>query len=261
MVAARGDCQVISEDDYITQEFCSDNLLSVVTRMYSVLVGDVALEYFQSSDALVTVFVFFSFFSIIILLNILIAIIIDSYDSSKQRSREIFYRARIEYAAHLVARKQFLSPRQRSDFHVATYVPQKVRLALRFVYMLVSALAFLSFQYGFFGAVYFMTLENKQDFRMIRALVIIYISVGSVFNAYILSVVTIASWAKYDKQYNRLHWLADDRPSTARRLTKKWVRFLEVVVKGFHRVLGFNADKSVGRETSDLAEKQLAGSW
>ncbi|KAL9186896.1 hypothetical protein ACHAXT_010616 [Thalassiosira profunda] len=261
VVAARGDCQVISEDDYITQEFCSDNLLSVVTRMYSVLVGDVALEYFQSSDALVTVFVFFSFFSIIILLNILIAIIIDSYDSSKQRSREIFYRARIEYAAHLVARKQFLSPRQRSDFHVATYVPQKVRLALRFVYMLVSALAFLSFQYGFFGAVYFMTLENKQDFRMIRALVIIYISVGSVFNAYILSVVTIASWAKYDKQYNRLHWLTDDRPSTARRMTKKGVRFLEVAVKGFHRILGFNADKTVDHETNDLAEKQLGGSW
>ena len=88
--------------------------------VYSVLVGDVDLEYFKSSDTMVAVFVFFSFFSITILLNILIAIIIDSYEGTKQRSREIFYRARIEYAAHLVARTQFLTPKEHSDFHVAT---------------------------------------------------------------------------------------------------------------------------------------------
>ncbi|KAL7530636.1 hypothetical protein ACHAXR_005678, partial [Thalassiosira sp. AJA248-18] len=156
VVAARGDC-IVGDD--ITDDFCSDNLLTGIIRMYSVLVGDVALEFFQSSDAMVLIFVLFSFFSIIILLNILIAIIIDSYNGSKQRSREIFYRARIEYAAHLVARKQFLSPRERSDFHVATYVPQKARQALRCVYFVANAIAFLSFEYGFFGAAYFLTLE------------------------------------------------------------------------------------------------------
>ena len=67
IVAARGDCQYnIDGNQLVADEFCSDQLLAVIIRMYSVLVGDVALEYFQSSDAMVAVFVFFSFFSIII---------------------------------------------------------------------------------------------------------------------------------------------------------------------------------------------------
>ncbi len=59
-------------------------------QIHVVLAGDVALEYFESSDAMLVLFVFFSFFSIIILLNILIAIIINSYKGSKKQSREIF---------------------------------------------------------------------------------------------------------------------------------------------------------------------------
>jgi hypothetical protein len=76
--------------------------------MYSILVGDVDLDYFGSSDLMMAVFFFFSLFCIIILLNILIAIIIDSYESTKERSREIFGRAQVEYAAALVARNQFI---------------------------------------------------------------------------------------------------------------------------------------------------------
>jgi len=65
-------------------EFCSDNLFSIIIRMYSVVVGDVNLQDFQSSSAMVAIFVLFTFFSIIIILNILIAIIIDSYQGSKK---------------------------------------------------------------------------------------------------------------------------------------------------------------------------------
>eukprot|EP00985_Skeletonema_marinoi_P012013 scaffold5723_cov135-Skeletonema_marinoi.AAC.3 len=124
VVAARGDClkDSLIDDPYI-QEFCSDGFVATTVRMYSVLVGDVSLEYFQSSGAMVTVFVFFSFFSIIILFNILIAIIINAYESTKERTREIFGRARVEYAAHLIARKQFMSPSETSDFHNDTFVP------------------------------------------------------------------------------------------------------------------------------------------
>ena len=57
---------------------------------------------------MVSLFFFFSLFCIIILLNILIAIINDSYKRTKERSREIFGRAQVEYAAALVARNQFI---------------------------------------------------------------------------------------------------------------------------------------------------------
>lgn len=85
IVAARGDCRGrIDMDLYLMDEFCSDNLFSIIIRMYSVVVGDVNLQDFQSSSAMVAIFVLFTFFSIIIILNILIAIIIDSYQGSKK---------------------------------------------------------------------------------------------------------------------------------------------------------------------------------
>ena len=261
VVAARGDCQHQVDGDYIVEDFCSDNLLAGIIRMYSVLVGDVALEYFQSSDAMVAVFVFFSFFSIIILLNILIAIIIDSYEGSKQRSREIFYGARVEYAAHLVARQQFLSPRERSDFHVATYVPQTLRQVMRLVFVLANIVAFLSFQYGFFGTVYFLTLDQKDDFRMIRSLIITYVAIGAVFNAYMISVAAIALFSRYDKRYNA-NWLAGHRHTghtILHNAVEKMIQFLEITVKLFHGLLGFNADRSVDQGINDLQDNFLKG--
>ncbi len=85
IVAARGDCRGrIDMDIYLMDEFCSDSLFSIVVRMYSLVVGDVNLQDFQSSNAMVAIFVLFTFFSIIIILNILIAIIIDSYQGSKK---------------------------------------------------------------------------------------------------------------------------------------------------------------------------------
>lgn len=79
-----------------------------IVRMYSILVGDVELDTFGSSSLMVAVFFFFSFFCMILLLNVLIAIVIESYERTKQRSREIFGRAQVEYAAALVARNQFI---------------------------------------------------------------------------------------------------------------------------------------------------------
>jgi len=180
-------------------------------------------------------------------LNILIAIIIDSYDSSKQRSREIFYRARIEYAAHLAARKQFLTPRECSDFHVATYVPKTARKSLRIVYFLVIALAFLAAEYGFFGMLHFLTLEDKYDYRMVRSLVWIYVVIGAIFNVYVVSVGSIGLFSRYDK---RFAWLTGER-HTIHSVIKRVIELLKVAVKLFHEFLGFNAD----RETDMLEEE------
>ena len=46
---------------------------------------------------------------------------------------------------------------------------------------------------------------------MVRSLMITYVSVGSIFNAYILSVAAIALFSQYDKRYNSLNWLAGDQ--------------------------------------------------
>ena len=229
VVAARGDCLREIDDPYI-QEFCSDGFIATTVRMYSVLVGDVSLEYFQSSGAMVTVFVFFSFFSIIILLNILVAIVISAYESTKERTREIFGRARVEYAAHLIARSQFMSPTENGDFHIDTFVPRSIRKCVRAAYFVISACALFAVEYGFAGAVYYLTLEHDND--MIRSLMIIYVSMGGIFNVYIVLVTVTTLYEQFS-------------PSTGGKVVKRLMRCLGKTVTLFHQLLGFNEDMAL----------------
>ena len=58
IAAARGDCQNDVEEFNDWQ--CSDELFSVIAQMYSIIVGDVKLEMFQSSGAMTAMFVLFT---------------------------------------------------------------------------------------------------------------------------------------------------------------------------------------------------------
>jgi hypothetical protein len=242
VVSARGDCDTEDGADFITDEFCSDDFLAINTRMYAVLVGDVSLDYFQSSDAMVVVFVFFSFFCIIVLLNILVAVIIDSFNGSKERSREIFERGRLEYAARLVARKQFLTPKEYSDFHVASYVPQQLRRFLRLCYVVVYAIALMAIEYGFFGAIKYLQVDVVEADKMVHSLILMYICVCAVFNGYISTFAIIALYSRYEYRLN----------PNGSILMKRFIWMLELGVKLFHRLLGFSSDKAL-----DLSEELL----
>jgi hypothetical protein len=55
IAAARGDCQ-----NDVNDWQCSDELFSVIAQMYSIIVGDVKLEMFQSSGAMTAMFVLFT---------------------------------------------------------------------------------------------------------------------------------------------------------------------------------------------------------
>ena len=65
IAAARGDCHDYPNE--VNDWQCSDELFSVISRMYAVIVGDVQLRMFESSGAMVAMFVLFTFISIIIL--------------------------------------------------------------------------------------------------------------------------------------------------------------------------------------------------
>lgn len=76
-------------------------------RVYSILLGDWGLfereEDFESKPTALLVFVAFSFFIAIVLLNVLIAIISDSYKQCLYRSRHLFGRSRVFLLSELVA--------------------------------------------------------------------------------------------------------------------------------------------------------------
>ena len=78
--------------------------------MYSILLGDWGLfdrDEFNSAFA-VTLFVLFSFMVVVILLNVLIAIVSDSYEKCLLRSKNLFGRARVMLLAELVSFQNLL---------------------------------------------------------------------------------------------------------------------------------------------------------
>ena len=60
IAAARGDCQNNNDVEEFNDWQCSDELFSVIAQMYSIIVGDVKLEMFQSSGAMTAMFVLFT---------------------------------------------------------------------------------------------------------------------------------------------------------------------------------------------------------
>jgi len=88
-------------------------------KVYSVLLGDFGLfdreEDFSNGGFALLLFIVFTFLIAIVLLNVLIAIIGDSYERILLRSRQLFGRTRVLHLAELVS-LQILFAEQTEDF-------------------------------------------------------------------------------------------------------------------------------------------------
>lgn len=73
-------------------DFCSTSVAPVYLKLYAVIVGDVNLEDFGYSPGIQFLFALFTLFGIIILLNVLIAVVGDSYKKSVLNARYLFGR-------------------------------------------------------------------------------------------------------------------------------------------------------------------------
>jgi len=92
-------------------DFCSPQPMESYLRIYSVVIGDVSLDDFQQTTFMKSLFFFFTFFGIIVLLNILIAIVNDSYSRAIMRSNGLFGKARMELVVRQLAREYFTVPK------------------------------------------------------------------------------------------------------------------------------------------------------
>lgn len=90
------------------EDFCSRNLLHSYLRMYAVLVGDFEVDDYRTTPFIAVLFILFTLLGVIILLNVLIAIVGDSYEKSRVRSAYLFGRARVGFAAEHAALESFL---------------------------------------------------------------------------------------------------------------------------------------------------------
>ena len=96
-----------------SEDFCSPDPMNSYLRVYATLLGDFELDNFRETPAMTALFVFFTIIGVIILLNVLIAVISDSYENSKTGSILLFRRARVLFVAQNQALESFLLPRRR----------------------------------------------------------------------------------------------------------------------------------------------------
>ena len=104
--------------------------------------------------------------------------------------------------------------------------------------------ALLQFQYAFVGAITYWKRTESDDSELIENMMVMYIVLGSVFNTYIFvfAVITL------------MNWLEQINPDAGQKLvTLK--KALLVLIKSFHRVLGFTSNQS----QFDLSEDVIEG--
>lgn len=96
--------------DETMADFCSSNQMAAYLRIYALLLGDFKLDSYKETTGTVFLFFIFTVVGVVILLNVLIAVIDDSYERAKISGQNIFGRARVEFVALNEALEAFLHP-------------------------------------------------------------------------------------------------------------------------------------------------------
>jgi hypothetical protein len=91
-------------------DFCSSNLGNSYLRVYALLLGDFDLDDYKESSGITVLFIIFTLLGVVILLNVLIAVIADSYEKATISSLLLFGRARVAFVAQNQALESFLRP-------------------------------------------------------------------------------------------------------------------------------------------------------
>jgi len=78
--------------------------------VYRVFIGDFSKEDFGETWLSTTLYILITFFGIIILLNVLIALVMESYEKSKVGADQLFGKARLYYVAELTGLEVMLHP-------------------------------------------------------------------------------------------------------------------------------------------------------
>lgn len=113
---------------------------------------------------------------------------------------------------------------------------------LRLVYLIAYTGALVLFEYGFSGAIIYLNRTNSTEFEVTYNLILVYIIVGTIYNAYILSFTFISLFS----------WCDQINPALGTKL-KPIQSVLVVAVGCFHRVMGFDSN----RQHQDLSEDVL----
>jgi len=143
-------------------------------RLYLILLGEFEISGVKLEEHF-WLFIVFTFFAIIILLNVLIAIVGDSYDMSFVHSQKLFGRARVESVAELVALEQYIKPTSGVNSRMAEQKRKFSKFRPCSIFILCTIISAL-----LFCCVYTITQIGKDEISINAACWFDYLSVAIV---------------------------------------------------------------------------------
>eukprot|EP00978_Attheya_sp_CCMP212_P043872 scaffold293832_cov58-Attheya_sp.AAC.1 len=173
-----------SNDGDDTEYFCPSNTLEGYAKIYGALIGDVSIEEFQSAPGITILFVLFTVFGILVLLNTLIAIVDDSYTKSKLRSVSSFGRSRLAFiethrarAAIFDLREQGMSTERAIEMtgnHSTCMSRSKKMLMRKQVFMLMMIGLTTTVEYMLFRTVH--THQSSESLRVVHVVCLLIVA-------------------------------------------------------------------------------------
>lgn len=198
---------ISNDDDENENPYCESRWLSYL-GVYRVIIGDMEYSDYSSSPLTIVLFVLLTFVGIIILLNILIAIVDESYEKSKMKAAALFGRARLALVAKIIALEGMLLPYD-PKIHVHKHRWKRVYDRSAHYFMWIMSLAL-------FGCAWWIFYEISVD--IIDALIKRGISdsgstavaVVSLLPLYIITAVLLSfaftGWGSHRRSWR--HWVS-----------------------------------------------------
>ncbi len=117
-------------------------------------------------------------------------------------------------------------------------MPLLLRQILLIASLLGHSFALVSAEVGIFGMIYFFVSDTSNQYGMIRSIVITYVCVGAIFNAYILSagIIVLLTSCGSSRPMNQ---------HTCTKIISMVVLFLKMTNSLFLGCLGINEDRTV----------------
>ena len=133
-------CLANTEDlSGVAEDFCTEELYRSYLRVYALLLGDFELDDYKESTGITILFVLFTLLGVVILLNVLIAIISDSYEKAKIKSLLLFGRARVTFVAQNDALERFLRPTSKKSAKKGAPSPRRLVFTNNPIYYAIRA--------------------------------------------------------------------------------------------------------------------------
>jgi len=91
-------------------DYCSEHIGTGIVRAYSIIVGDVDLDSYRKTPDITFFWMFFTMFAVVILFNVLIAIVTESYQRAFMERSKLFGKVRVPLLARQEVLKEAIKP-------------------------------------------------------------------------------------------------------------------------------------------------------